>query len=213
MSADRPGRPGLRLRCLTGARSSRKWRPLGQVELIPVNSAKATSKARPDALRETWPEMLVAGVNAATPPRRHSGARASSSLVGGAGRSAARAKRPRRLSALSNRSLRFSSPDCLPPCVPRHNPTTVSTQIRSKSRDSRLSDEQSALQSRIPLAPGAPGPYLHPPRSNARASGPSGYATTSSVLAIVLVAGSFDRFVNSARRLFQAGVQQRGLVR
>src|SRR5690242_7154064 len=35
-----------------------------------------------------------------------------------------------------------------------------------------------------------------PPRSNARASGPRGYATTSSVLAIVLVAGSFDRFVN-----------------
>jgi hypothetical protein len=45
------------------------------------------------------------------------------------------------------------------------------------------------------------------PRSNARASGPCGYATTSSVLAIILVAGSFDRFVNSARRLVQAGIQ------
>ena len=38
---------------------------------------------------------------------------------------------------------------------------------------------------------------MWPLRSNARASGPRGYATTSSVLAIVLVAGSFDRFVNS----------------
>src|SRR5579863_4022046 len=41
------------------------------------------------------------------------------------------------------------------------------------------------------------GALCGPPRSNARASGPRGYATTSSVLAIVLVAGSFDRFVNS----------------
>ena len=48
-------------------------------------------------------------------------------------------------------------------------------------------------------------------RSNARASGPRGYATTSSVLAIVLVAGSFDRFVNSARRLTSGGrLKQRG---
>ena len=45
------------------------------------------------------------------------------------------------------------------------------------------------------LRRGGKGP-IWPPRSNARASGPSGYATTSSVLAIVLVAGSFDRFVN-----------------
>src|SRR5277367_5104907 len=66
---------------------------------------------------------------------------------------------------------------------------------------------------KFPLALGGWGAYLRSPRSNARASGPSGYATTSSVLAIVLVAGSFDRFVNSARRLVQAGVQQRGMVR
>ena len=46
------------------------------------------------------------------------------------------------------------------------------------------------------LASGGWGP-MSPPRSNARASGPRGYATTSSVLAIALVAGSFDRFVNS----------------
>jgi hypothetical protein len=45
------------------------------------------------------------------------------------------------------------------------------------------------------LRQGSRGP-IWPPRSNARASGPRGYATTSSVLAIVLVAGSFDRFVN-----------------
>ena len=60
---------------------------------------------------------------------------------------------------------------------------------------------------RDPLAQEAQGPICTP-HAATRASGPSGYATTSSVLAIVLVAGSFDRFVNSARRLFQAGVQQ-----
>ena len=59
---------------------------------------------------------------------------------------------------------------------------------------------------KFPLAWGGRGSYVHPPRSNARASGPQWLRNDVKRSGNRLVAGSFDRFVNYARRLIQAGV-------